>query len=315
MVSGPDRVTVERNGNLAKTPVRFRDPGHLERTARDLAASASTTAPCPGTTRCVTVQLPGARVQFVMRPVAATAGSLIVIRKFRRAVRAWTTCCASARSTSMAAFLRDAIAARATVLVSGGTGSGKTTLINALCEFIPDTERVITIEDALELQLRNTHVESLVTKEAASADDQLLIGQDELLQATLRMRPDRIIVGEIRDGRGCSVMLQAANTGHDGTMTTIHANTPDLAIGRMADLLREERADAGRRRPQPGDDRDRRRRPDRPQARPPLRLRRSPSSRPAATRRQLTTPLFAGEFPSGAAAPVFAPGRRPRSRH
>ena len=307
MVSGPDKVTVERDGKLQMTPVKFRDAGHLERTARDLSQRVDDRA-ASRNNPLVTAQLPGARVQFVMRPIAATAGTLIVIRKFRELFGVEDLLKFGSLNEQMAMFLCDAISARATVLVSGGTGSGKTTMINALSSFIPDTERVVTIEDALELQLSNTHVESLLTKESASGDDQLLIGQAELLRATLRMRPDRIIVGEIRDGRGCSVMLQAANTGHDGTMTTVHANTPDMAIERMADLLREER-------PLPDD-------VAKNQVTSAINLvvqivrkrgRRYVSAISAVSNerhngghRQLTIPLFVGEFPTTARSPQFA---------
>jgi pilus assembly protein CpaF len=139
-------------------------------------------------------------------------------------------------------FLKDCVLARATILVSGGTGTGKTTIINLLSSFIPNHERVITIEDAFELQLNNAHVVSLQTKEASSADDTVAISLSDLLRNTLRMRPDRIIVGEIREGEGALTMLAASNTGHDGTMTTIHANSPSMAINeRLPDLIRNIR--------------------------------------------------------------------------
>ena len=237
MVSGPNKVTVERNGQLQNTPVKFRDLKHLQRLARDLAQKVDDRT-VSRSNPTVTAQLPGARVQFVMAPIAAVTGVSIVIRKFRPLFGMEDLLRFSALTPEMAAFLSDVVASRANILVSGGTGSGKTTMINGLSSFIPDNERVITIEDALELQLSNSHVEQLLTKEAASGDDTVIIGQDQLLHATLRMRPDRIIVGEIRDGKGAAVMLQAANTGHDGTMTTIHANNPDLALSRLAGLVR-----------------------------------------------------------------------------
>jgi len=237
LVSGPDKVTVERHGRLELTPVRFTDLGHLERVARELAQTSRDDRAISQTNPLVTIQLPGARVQFVWRPLAVNRVA-IAIRKFGALMDMSQLLAYGSLSQDMAAFLRDCVRARATILVSGGMGSGKTTFINALSEYIPDTERVVTIEDALELQLRNTHVEALVTKEAASADDTHLFGQDALLKASLRMRADRIIVGEIRDGAGCAVMLEAANTGHPGTMTTIHANTPAGALKRMSTLVR-----------------------------------------------------------------------------
>lgn len=237
MVSGPDKVTIERHGRLEVTPVRFKNLGNLEETARRLGSASKDDRAISSTNPLVTMQLPGARVQFVWRPLAVS-GVAITIRKFGALMGMDKLMALGALSEDVRAFLGDCVRARATLLISGGTSSGKTTFINALSELIPDTERVVTIEDALELQLRNTHVEAFVTKEAASADDRLLFGQDALLKASLRMRPDRIIVGEIRDAAGCSVMLEAANTGHAGTMTTIHADTPTLALTKMVKLLR-----------------------------------------------------------------------------
>ncbi|MGZ4639146.1 MAG: CpaF family protein, partial [Actinomycetes bacterium] len=220
-----------------QTPVQFRDLDHLVSIARDLARKfddrvVSRSMPVVG------AQLPGARVQFVAAPVAPNAGMSVTIRKFRALFGIEELLDFGALTPDMASLLSDAVTARANILVSGGTGSGKTTMINSLSAFIPDSERVITIEDALELSLTNTFVESLLTKEASSGDDTVIIGQPELLRATLRMRPDRVIVGEIRDSGGCAVMLQAANTGHDGTMTTVHANDPDRALRRLSLLLR-----------------------------------------------------------------------------
>jgi len=236
MVSGPYKVVVERRGALEVTPVRFRDLSHLERTARNLAGKFDDRA-VSRTNPLVTVQLPGARVQFVWQPLAVNK-VVIAIRKFGDLMGMDQLLGYGSLSQDMADFLQDIVRARATLLISGGTSSGKTTVINAVSAFIPDTERVVTIEDALELKLVNSHVESLVTKEASSSDDHRIIGTDELLKASLRLRPDRIIVGEIRDSEGCAVMLEAANTGHDGTMTTLHANSGDEAITRMATLLR-----------------------------------------------------------------------------
>lgn len=239
MVSGPSKVTVERRGyGLQLTPVQFRNLEHLKSVARQLGQRSADDRAISSTNPLPTIQLPGARVQFVWEPLAVSHVA-ISIRKFPALLGMDQLLSFGALTQDMRDFLAASVRARATVLVSGGTSAGKTTFINALSEFIPDSERVITIEDALELQLRNTHVEALVTKEAASADDRVRFGQDDLLKASLRLNPDRIIVGEIRDSKGCAVMLEAANTGHDGTMTTIHANNSKQALHRMTNLLRK----------------------------------------------------------------------------
>lgn len=237
MVSGPDKVTIQRSGLLEVTPVRFRDLEHLQATARRLGEISKDDRAISPTNPLAMIQLPGARVQFVWAPLAVSKVA-ISIRKFGKLFGMDDLLRMGSLTPAMRDFLAACVVARATIVISGGTGSGKTTFINALSESIPDNERVITIEDSVELQLRNTHVEALVTKEAASADDRHLWGQDELLKASLRLLPDRIIVGEIRDGKGCAVMLEAANTGHAGTLTTIHADNPRLALSRMAKLLR-----------------------------------------------------------------------------
>lgn len=237
MVDAWDKVTVEHNGRLMLTNVRFRDKEHARKIARDLALKVSDRALTPANP-LVTAELPGARVQFVIDKVVKT-GISVSVRKFRPLLGVDKLLAVGAMSEEMRDFLADAVRARANVLVSGGTGTGKTTIINALSSFIPDSERVITIEDSYELALSNTHWVALQTKEAASADDTVRITLADLLVSTLRMRPDRIIVGEIREGTGAAVMLQAANTGHDGTMTTIHANSADGALNfRMVNLAR-----------------------------------------------------------------------------
>jgi pilus assembly protein CpaF len=237
LVDGPNSVTVERRGNLIDTPVRFRNLAHLQATARRL----STKIDDRGVSRSnpiVTVQLPGARVLLVWDPVAVS-GCSVSIRKHREQLTLPQLLQAGALNEEMVAFLSDVVKSRATVLVSGATGTGKTTYLNVLSGFIPNRERVIVIEDARELKLSNSRVEYLLTKEKASADDTVVIGFDQLLRAALRMRPDRILVGEILDAAGARAMLEAAFTGHDGTMSTLHANDPEDALLRVADLLRE----------------------------------------------------------------------------
>jgi pilus assembly protein CpaF len=235
-----DRVVIERAGRLELTPISFRSPEHASSIARSLALRVSQRA-LSRSINLVTAELPQARVQFAYGPVVK-GGLSIALRKFARLLTLEDLRRFNTLDDQMEAFLRDAVKARASILVSGGTGTGKTTIINLLSSFIPDSERVVTIEDAFELQLANTHVVSLQTKEASSADDAVAVNLASLLRATLRMRPDRIIVGEIREGEGAEVMLAAANTGHEGTMTTIHANSADMAINeRIVDLVRQVR--------------------------------------------------------------------------
>lgn len=237
LVDSWDRVAVERNGRLFVTPLRFRDADHARKVARDLALKVSDRALTPANP-LVTAELPGARVTFAIDKVVKT-GIAVSIRKFRPLMGIEGLMGAGAFNTEIRDFLADCVQARANILVSGGTGTGKTTMINALSSFIPDAERVITIEDAYELKLTNTHWVALQTKEASSSDDTVHISMADLLVATLRMRPDRVIVGEIREPNGAAVMLQAANTGHDGTMTTIHANSAERALNfRLVGLAR-----------------------------------------------------------------------------
>lgn len=236
MVDAWDRIVIERDGRLVPTVASFRSAEHATDVARALARKVSGRA-LSRAIPIVTAELPGARVQFFLGDIART-GLSITMRKFRPLLGMEQLLEIGALSEEMADFLADCVAARATVLISGGTGTGKTTMINALSEFIPETERVITIEESFELQLTNDLVVSFQTKEAASQDDEIRVGQDDLLIGSLRARPDRIIVGEIRDEKGAAVMLQAANTGHDGTMTTIHANNPYAALNfRLAAML------------------------------------------------------------------------------
>lgn len=240
MVDRWDRIVVERNGRLELTNITFRDAEHANAIARSLAMRVSDRA-VSRTIPLVTAELPQARVTFAYGAVVK-GGLSITIRKFRDLLSLDQLLAYQSLTPQMVDFLQDAVTSRVGILVSGGTGTGKTTIINLLSSFIPDTERVLTIEDAFELSLSNTHVVSLQTKEASSSDDTVSVTLADLLRNTLRMRPDRIIVGEIREGEGATVMLSAANTGHDGTMTTIHANSAEMAVNeRLPDLVRQVR--------------------------------------------------------------------------
>lgn len=240
MVDRWDRITVEKNGKLVETTLKFKNAEHAASVARNLAIRISDRA-LSSSIPLVTAELPNARVTFAFGAVVK-GGLSITLRKFRRLLTLDELKAKSSLNEEMVNFLSDAVRARAGILVSGGTGTGKTTIINLLSTFIPENERVITIEDAFELNISAKHVVSLQTKEASSRDDQISITMADLLRNTLRMRPDRIIVGEIREGEGASVMLAAANTGHDGTMTTIHASSANLALNeRLVDLVRDVR--------------------------------------------------------------------------
>jgi pilus assembly protein CpaF len=231
-----DKIAVERRGRLERTGYRFRSPDHARAIARTLSQKISDRG-VSNVNSLVTAQLPQARVQFVYGALSA-AGLAIAIRKFRPLMGMEMLLDVGALTPEMADFLGACVRARATIIVSGGTGTGKTTAINALSEFIPDDERVITIEDAFELQLSNTHVVSLQAKQRATTDDLVVVSQADLLVASLRMRPDRIVVGEIREPAAASVFFDAASTGHDGSMTTIHAESTTSALNnRLAALL------------------------------------------------------------------------------
>ena len=240
LVDGWDKISVEIAGKLSRTNISFRDALHANSVARSLALRVSERQ-VSRSINLVTSELPRARVQFAYGPVVK-GGLAIAIRKFSALLDLNKLKSLNALNEEMEQFLKDCVHSRAGILVSGGTGTGKTTIINLLSSFIPSTERIVTIEDAFELSLTGTHIVSLQTKEASSADDTVSVSLSQLLKATLRLRPDRIIVGEIREGEGAEVMLAAANTGHDGTMTTIHANTPDMAVNeRLVDLIRQNR--------------------------------------------------------------------------
>lgn len=236
MVTGPKKVGAEKNGKLISTNIEFDDVTHLQSVARTLSMKVDDRG-ASRSNPVVTAQLPGARVQIMWDPVAVS-GCSVVIRKHRRLLTLPDLLASNALNDDIAALIAEAVTARASILVSGSTGSGKTTWLNIASGFIPDSERVLVLEDARELKLTNTNVEYLLTKERASADDPIVIGLDLLLDGALRMRPDRILVGEIIKPPGAAAMLEAAYTGHDGTMTTIHANSGADGLDRMARLLK-----------------------------------------------------------------------------
>jgi len=234
MVNGPDQIFAEYKGKLLETEYAFDDDDHImwtaQRIARPLQRDLSRKAPM------VDARLPdGSRVHAIIPP-AALNGPTLTVRKFpetRLTVEnliEW-----GSFTQEVAELLQACVVARLNIVVSGGTGSGKTTLLNVLSAFIPENERIITIEDSAELQLHQRHVVRLETcpPMPGTAEGQLAVR--DLVKGSLRMRPDRIVVGECRSGEALD-MLQAMNTGHDGSLTTVHANSPRDCIARLETL-------------------------------------------------------------------------------
>ncbi len=234
MVNGPKKIFVEKNGKLTKSNVTFDDDDHVLRVIDRIILPLGRHVDADSPT--VDARLPdGSRVNAVVRPVAID-GPSITIRKFRKdKLKTEDLINYGSLTRQMADFLEACVKARFNIVISGGTGSGKTTLLNVMSGFIPESERIITIEDAAELQLQQDHVMRMETK-TANADGLHAVSIRELVKNSLRMRPDRIVVGEVRGGEALD-MLQAMNTGHDGSLTTVHANTPRDAISRIETLV------------------------------------------------------------------------------
>jgi pilus assembly protein CpaF len=230
MVNGPHRVYVERNGKILPTKVSFENDEHIMRIIDRIILPLGRRIDADSPT--VDARLPdGSRVNAVIPPVAID-GPSITIRKFsNEKLTIQQLIDYKSITTQMVVFLKACVVAKLNILISGGTGSGKTTLLNVLSGFIPEEERIVTIEDAAELQLRQEHVVRLETK-TGNADGRGVVTTRDLVRNSLRMRPDRIVVGECRGGEALD-MLQAMNTGHDGSLTTLHANTPRDALSRL----------------------------------------------------------------------------------
>jgi pilus assembly protein CpaF len=225
---------VERFGKLERANVRFKDEAHLLRIINKIVSGVGRRV--DESSPMVDARLPdGSRVNVAIRPVSVD-GPMVSIRKFaERALDIDRLIEIGTLSRPMGETLRAAVRGRISVIVSGGTGTGKTTLLNALSHFIPDEERLITIEDAAELQLQQLHVGRLETR-PPNIEGRGEIRQRDLVRNALRMRPDRIIIGECR-GEEAFDMLQAMNTGHEGSMTTIHANSPRDALKRLEQMV------------------------------------------------------------------------------
>lgn len=234
MVNSANQVYVERKGKLILTDVRFRDDAHvmqvIEKIVAPLGRRIDESSPM------VDARLPdGSRVNAIIPPLALR-GPCITIRKFAKdPLQIENLVGFGTLTQEMADFLRGCVEGKLNIVVSGGTGSGKTTTLNILSSFIPDDERIVTIEDAAELQLRQEHVVKLETR-PANIEGKGAISMRELVKNSLRMRPDRIVVGEVRSGEALD-MLQAMNTGHDGSLTTGHANSPRDMISRLETMV------------------------------------------------------------------------------
>jgi pilus assembly protein CpaF len=234
MVNGPFDVWVERQGRLFETTVRFTDESHLRRIINKMVAQIGRRI--DESSPMVDARLPdGSRVNAVIPPLSL-GGPLVTIRKFsKRRLDLGDLVRLGTLSTETIEFLQRCILAKLNILISGGTGSGKTTLLNALSTSIPDSDRIITIEDAAELRLNQRHVLRLEAR-PKNIEGEGEIGIRELVRNSLRMRPDRIIVGEVRGAESLD-MLQAMNTGHDGSLCTVHANTPRDALSRIETMV------------------------------------------------------------------------------
>lgn len=234
MVNGPLDIFVERKGKIVKTENEFRDDKHvmhiIDKIISPLGRRVDESSPL------VDARLPdGSRVNIIIPPLAVK-GPSITIRKFSKDPLTTNDLITfGALNGDIAEFLRLCVKGRINVLVSGGTGSGKTTLLNVLSSYIPEDERIVTIEDAAEVQLQQAHVVTLESR-PANIEGSGRITIRDLVVNSLRMRPDRIIVGEVRGGEALD-MLQAMNTGHDGSLTTIHANSPRDSLSRLETMV------------------------------------------------------------------------------
>ncbi|MFC4075481.1 CpaF family protein [Salinithrix halophila] len=234
MVNGPDEIYYEKKGQIHKTDIHFRDEEALrhviDRIVAPLGRRVDVSSPM------VDARLPdGSRVNAVIPPISLK-GSLVSIRKFRKdPIRMKDLVGFGSLTTDMATFLSSVVKSKLNVIISGGTGSGKTTLLNALANYIPENERIVTIEDMAELQIPHGHVAGMEAR-PSNVEGKGEVTIRQLVRNALRMRPDRIIVGEVR-GSEAFDMLQAMNTGHEGSLTTVHSNSPEDAMRRLEAMV------------------------------------------------------------------------------
>jgi pilus assembly protein CpaF len=234
MVNGPHEIWIERQGRLYETPVQFNDESHLRRIINKMVAQVGRRI--DEGSPMVDARLPdGSRVNAIIPPLSLS-GPLVTIRKFgKKRLTLDDMIKIGTLSQETVEFMQRCIRAQLNMVISGGTGSGKTTLLNALSASIPDSERIVTIEDSAELRLNQRHVLRLESRPKDLAGENE-VPIRELVRNSLRMRPDRIIVGEVRGGEALD-MLQAMNTGHDGSLTTVHANSPRDALARVETMV------------------------------------------------------------------------------
>jgi pilus assembly protein CpaF len=234
MVNGPNNIFIERDGKLVKTNITFENDEAVYRLIDRIILPLGRRV--DGDSPTVDARLPdGSRVNAIIPPVAID-GPALTIRKFKQGRLGVDQLIEYKSLTQVTAqFIRACVIARLNIIISGGTGSGKTTLLNVLSSFIPEGERIVTIEDAAELRLQQEHVVRLETK-PPNSEGKNAVSIRELVRNSLRMRPDRIVVGEVRGGEALD-MLQAMNTGHDGSLTTLHANSPRDALSRLETLV------------------------------------------------------------------------------
>ncbi|WP_341360806.1 ATPase, T2SS/T4P/T4SS family [Georgenia sp. M64] len=234
MVNGPDMVYVEQHGKLTRSDARFASEDHVRRIIERIVSRVGRRI--DESSPLVDARLPdGSRVNAIIPPLAF-GGSSLTIRKFAKdPFKVDDLISFGTLTPEMAELLHACVEARLNVIVSGGTGTGKTTLLNVLSSFIPEGERIVTIEDAVELQLQQEHVVRLESR-PPNIEGKGEVNIRDLVKNSLRMRPDRIVVGEVRGGESLD-MLQAMNTGHDGSLSTVHANSPRDAIARLETLV------------------------------------------------------------------------------
>lgn len=238
MVNGPNQTYIEKKGKLILSDIKFRDNAHVMRIIEKIVAPLGRR--CDESSPIVDARIKGgpadgSRVNAIIPPLALN-GPTITIRKFKKdALTIDSLINYGSMTREMANFLEACVKARLNMVVSGGTGSGKTTLLNVLSSFIPEDERIVTIEDSAELQLKQPHVVRLETR-PPNIEGKGAISIRELVKNSLRMRPERVVIGECRGGEALD-MLQAMNTGHDGSLTTGHANTPRDMISRLETMV------------------------------------------------------------------------------